>query len=61
MGYPMLQLVFTGYLNLLELFLAYKIIYYTTINHSNKLGTKLDDWYNHQLRLKSHGKCKKCK
>ena len=43
----MLQRAFTGCLNLLELFLAYKIMCRTTIHQSSKLGTMQTDWYNH--------------
>ena len=39
MGYPMPQLEGEICLNLLELFLANKAIYYTTVNYSNKLNT----------------------
>ena len=38
-NYPMLQLVFAGCLNLLELFQALRVMCHTTVNHSGKLGT----------------------
>ena len=57
-GYPMLQQAFADCLNLLELFLANKVIFYTIINHSSKLGTMWAGWYNYQCRLKVHGRYK---
>ena len=46
MCYPMPQLAFTECLILLEIFLAYKVMYHTTFNHSSKLSTMQADWYN---------------
>ena len=58
MSYPMPRLVFAGCFNLLELFLAYKVMCHTTVSHSSKLSTMQADWYNHQFRLKVYGRCK---
>ena len=58
MSYPMPQPVFADCLNLLELFLAYKVMCHTTVNYSSKLGTMQANLYNHQFKLKFHGGCK---
>ena len=47
MSYPMQQLAFAGCLNLIELFLAYKVMFHTIVNYCSKLGTIQADWYNH--------------
>ena len=58
MSYPMPQPEFAGCFNLLEFFLAYKVMCHTIVNHSSKLGTIWADWYNYQFRLRVHGRCK---